>query len=142
MSKHHNIIVNIVVSNLVEAIAFYNKVFKTKVKHIHYDEKILLKPTTSRNIIHAILTINNVVISISELITRPNLKTIPPTLQGNNIKLFILFKNYDELENVYHLLKKNNSTIILTLDPKKETQAIIKDKYGITWQLAVHKVTY
>ncbi|XWO13975.1 VOC family protein [Candidatus Hepatincola sp. Pdp] len=141
MSKHHNIIVNIVVSNLVEAIAFYKKVFKTKVKHIHYDEKILLTPTTSRNIIHAILTINNVVISISELITRPNLKITPPTLQGNNIKLFILFKNYDELENVYHLLKKNNSTIILPLDPKKETQAIIQDKYGITWQLALYKVT-
>lgn len=139
MSKHNNIIVNIVVSNLAEAITFYKKVFKAKVNHIKYDEKILLKQKTKRTIIYAILTINGVVISISELVTRPNLKTIPPTLQGNNIKLLIFFKNQNELENAYNLLTKNNSIIILPLHSQKEFNAIIKDKYGIIWQLVLFK---
>lgn len=133
----NNIIINIAVNNIAEAVTFYKKVFKAQIHNIQYNNKILNKKNTKKIITHAILDINNVVISISETTTRPNLKIIPPTVQGNNIKLIILFKNEDKLQKTYHLLTKNNSIIIAALNLQKDIKAIIKDTYGITWQLAL-----
>ncbi|MDL4840592.1 VOC family protein [Aquibacillus rhizosphaerae] len=124
---------HIYLRNCHEPLAFYHHVFGGEVKNTQTADDVEMFKGHDGKYIHAELHINeDCVIYFADV--------FEPIKQGNNIWLVVELESKQEIESVYEQLSENGE---VKMDLQHTfwgaTYGVVKDVYGITWELNYRK---
>ena len=124
-----------------EAVAFYEKVFKTEPPQIMtfgqmpQDDKHPIDDSVRNLVLNANLKINDTNVMISD--SPENMA--PPITVGNNVALVFNAKNAEEASDIFQQLSENG-TVLLPLEKTfwAEIYGMVKDQYGVIWHINLY----
>ncbi|WP_409302980.1 VOC family protein [Peribacillus sp. SCS-155] len=120
---------HIYIENCKEALDYYQQIFGGEIKNTQLSDHVEGFEGQEGKYIHAELHIN-------EHCTIFFADVFRPLTSGTNIWLMIDLESAEEIESAYSLLSKDGQ-IQMELQNTfwNSTYAVVKDKYGITWEL-------
>ena len=122
--------------NCREAVEFYAKVFKSKVNHLMTyaetppDPNYTLEEADKNKIMYASVAIGNMLVMFMDM------PSSVPLIEGNNISPTLSLEDKTEITRLFNELKEGGTVL---MDLRKtffsEHYGMVKDKYGIIWQI-------
>jgi len=124
-----------------EAIAFYEKVFKTEPAQIMtfgdmpHDDEHPVDETIKGLVMNSNLKINETNVMISD---SPE-GMAPPIIVGNNVALVFNAATANEASEIFQLLA-DGGTVLLPLEKTfwAELYGMVKDRYGVIWHINLY----
>jgi len=126
--------------NCREAVAFYAKAFKSEVKNLMTygqsppDPNYPLQEADRDKIMYAGVPIGGITVMFMDM------PTGFPLVVGNNINPTISMDNKEEVERIFNELKVDGEVFMeLQQTFFSELYGMIKDKFGVIWQILYYK---
>lgn len=124
-----------------EAIAFYEKVFKTEPAQIMtfgqmpHDNDHPVDDSIKDLVLNSSLKINDTNVMISD---SPE-GMAPPIIVGNNVALVYNAKTAEDASDIFQQLT-NNGAVLLPLEKAfwAELYGMVKDQYGVMWHINLY----
>lgn len=124
-----------------EAIAFYEKVFKTEPAQIMtfgqmpHDDEHPVDDNIKDLVLNSSLKINDTNVMISD---SPE-GMAPPIVVGNNVALVYNAKTAEDASDIFQQLT-NNGAVLLPLEKTfwAELYGMVKDQYGVMWHINLY----
>lgn len=124
-----------------EAIAFYERVFKTEPAQIMtfgqmpHDDEHPVDGSIKDLVLNSNLKINDTNVMISD---SPEGMT-PPIVVGNNVALVYNAKTAEDASDIFQQLT-NNGAVLLPLEKTfwAELYGMVKDQYGVMWHINLY----
>ena len=122
--------------NCYEAVAFYAKVFKSKVENLMTysqtppDPNYPLAEEDKDKIMYAGVQIGGITVMFMDM------PSGSPFIVGNNINPTISMENKEEVERIFNELKEGGEVYMeLQQTFFSELYGMVKDKFGVIWQI-------
>lgn len=124
---------HIFIENCKEAIEYYRDVFGGEIKNTQLSDGMEMFKGQEGKYIHAELHMNeNSVIYFADIFTE--------TTKGDNMQIVLDLESEDEIEKIYNELSKDGQIKMELQDTFWDAKfAVVKDKYGISWELNYSK---
>ena len=124
-----------------EAVEFYAKVFKSEISklttygQVPPDVNYLFSESDKDKICNASIEIGDLTVMFSDLPTGSSV------VIGDNINLSVSMGDKEEVKRIFDALK-NGGEVSMELQPTFfcELYGIVKDKFGMTWQISYTKI--
>lgn len=124
-----------------EAIAFYEKVFKTEPAQIMtfgqmpQDDEHPIDDSIKNLVLNANLKINDTNVMISD--SPENM--VPPIIVGNNVALVFNANTTEEASEIFQQLTEKG-TVLLPLEKTfwAKLYGMVKDQYGVIWHINLY----
>lgn len=124
-----------------EAIAFYEKVFKTEPAQIMtfgqmpQDDEHPIDDSIKNLVLNANLKINDTIVMISD--SPENMA--PPIIVGNNVALVFNANTTEEASEIFQQLTEKG-TVLLPLEKTfwAKLYGMVKDQYGVIWHINLY----
>jgi len=126
--------------NCREAVEFYAKTFNSTVNHLMTysqvppSENYTVPEADKNRVMYAGIPIGDIVMMFSDVPSGSKF------VQGNNISLTYSVDNKDEVKRIFEELKEDGE-VMMELQPTfySELYGMVKDKFGIIWQVLYYK---
>jgi PhnB protein len=120
---------HIYIENCKEALEYYKSVFGGEIKNTQTGEGMEMFKGHEGKYIHAELHINeHCVIYFADVFN--------PTVKGDNIWTMLEMSSEDEINSIYESLSSDGEIKMELQDTFWNSRfAVVKDKYGLTWEL-------
>ena len=126
--------------NCREAVEFYAKTFKSTVNHLMTysqvppSENYTVPEADKERVMYAGIPLGDIVVMFSDVPSGSEF------IQGNNISLTYSIDSKEEVERIFNELQEGGE-VMMKLQPTfySEMYGMVKDKFGIIWQVLYYK---
>ena len=124
---------HIYIENCKEALEYYKQIFGGEIKNTQTGDGMEMFKGHEGKYIHAELHINkNCLIYFADVFS--------PLVKGDNIWTMLDMSSEDEINSIYDSLSKDGEIKMELQDTFWNSRyAVVKDKYGLTWELNLSK---